>query len=208
MCGTNIIQHHSVEDLVDGIVEIALSLRRKYHPIAIFLCGLLPRDDNWSINIVYINEINKYICYKSKLNGVSFINYTDWTLQDGSLKPNLFYANKLHLIEEGNAKLAVSLYNSINPDASINKSVSISSKLFACHTSFNLKQEDFPMLPCNVSIRNSVCNPDKPIVKYVRKSIFKSASTSSVLPGKPNSDSNFRSSKLVSASSVRPGKPI
>ena len=36
MCGTNNTHHTSAEDIVDGIVEIALSLRRKYHPIAIF----------------------------------------------------------------------------------------------------------------------------------------------------------------------------
>ena len=105
MCGTNNIQHNSVEDIVDGIVEIALSLRRIYHPIAIFVCGILPRDSNWSINRVYIDEINNYLCCKSKLNGINFINHTDWTFQDGSLKPNLFYADKLHLIEEGNTKL-------------------------------------------------------------------------------------------------------
>ena len=148
ICGTNNIQHNSVEDIVDGIVEIALSLRHKYHPIAIFVCGLLPHDNNWSISRVHINEINNYLCYKSKSNGVNFINHTDWTLQDGSLKPNLFYTNKLHLIKEGNIKLAASIYNSINHNTSINKSVSICSKMFACHTGFNLKQEDFPMLLC------------------------------------------------------------
>ena len=37
MCGTNNIQHNSVEDIVDGIVEIAVSLRCRYHPIAICL---------------------------------------------------------------------------------------------------------------------------------------------------------------------------
>ena len=101
MCDTNNIQDNSVEDIVHEIVEIALSLRRKYHPIAIFVCGLLPRDNNWSINGVYINEINNYLCYQSKSIGVNFISYTDWTLQDGSLEPNLFYTDKLHLIEEG-----------------------------------------------------------------------------------------------------------
>ena len=210
MCGTNNIQHNSVEDIVDGILEIALSLRRKYHPITIFVSSLLPRYNNWSINRLYINEINHYLCYKSKSNGVNFINHTDWTLQDGSLKPNLFYTDKLHLIEERNVKLAVSIYSSINHNTSINDSVSISSKLFACHTGLNLKQEDIHMLPCNISLRNSVCNPDKPIVKYVRKSIFKSISASSVRRGKPIGDSNVRSSKLVSASasSVRPSKHI
>ena len=82
--------------------------------------------------------------------------------------------------------------------------------MFACHTGGNLKQEDFPMLPCNMSVRNSVYNPDKFIVKYVRKSIFKSVSTSSVRRGKPISDSNIRSSKFISASasSVCPSEPI
>ena len=210
MCGTNNIQHNSVEDIIDGIVEIALSLRPKYHPIAIFVCGLLPRDNNCSINRGYTNKINNYLCSKSKSNGGNFINHTDWTLQDGSLKSNLFYTDKLHLIEEGNVKLAASIYNSINHNTSINKIVSISSKMFACHTSFILKQEDFPMLSCNVSVRNSVCNLDKATVKCVRKSLFKSVSTSSVRRGKPISDSNVCSSKLVSASAsfVRPNKPI
>ena len=104
-------------------------------------------------------------------------NHTDWTLQDGSLKQNLFYVDKLHLFKEGNAKLVVSIYNSINPNASIDKSVSIFSKFFACHTGFDLKQEDFPILSCNMPVRNSVCNPDKAIIKYVCKSFLKSFCT-------------------------------
>ena len=63
------------------------------------------------------------------------------------------------------------------------------------------------MLPCNVSVRNSVCNPDKPTIKCVRKSIYKFVSTSSVLPGKPIRDSSVCSSKLVNASSVRSRRP-
>ena len=129
----------------------------------VFVCGLLSRNNVWSINRVYINKINNYLCYKSKLNGVNIINHTEWTLQDGSVKQNLFYAGKLHLFEEENAKLVVSIYNSINSNASIDKSVSIFSKFFACHTGFNVKQEDFQMLPCNMSIRNYVCNPEKPM---------------------------------------------
>ena len=47
MCGKNNIQQNPGEDTVDGIVEIALSLKCKYHPIVIFACSLHPRDDNW-----------------------------------------------------------------------------------------------------------------------------------------------------------------
>ena len=143
------------------------------------------------------------------MNGINFIAHTDWTFQDGSLKLNLFYANKLHLIKEGNAKLAASIFNSINPNASnINEIGSVSSKVFACDTGFNLKQEDFPMLPCNMSVRKTVCNPDKPTVKCVRKSIYNFVSTNSVFPGKPIRGSNVCSSKLVNTSSVRSSKPL
>ena len=73
---------------------------------------------------------------------------------------------------------------------------------------FQFKTGSFPMLPCNVSVRNSVYNPDKSTVKYVCKSIYKSVNTCSFLPGKPIHNSNVRSSKLVGASSVCPSKPF
>ena len=60
LCGKNNIQRDSSEDIVDGILEIALSLKRKYHYLNI-VCGLLPRDVNWSVNRIYINEINDYL---------------------------------------------------------------------------------------------------------------------------------------------------
>ena len=50
MCVVSNIQHNSVENVVDGIVEIPLSLRCKHYPIILFFCCLLPRDNNWSIN--------------------------------------------------------------------------------------------------------------------------------------------------------------
>ena len=127
MCGTNSTQHNYIGDIKDGIVEIALSLKCIYHPIAIFVCGLIPCNNNWSINRVYTDEINNYLCYKFKLNGINLIFQTDWTSQDGSLKPNGFYADKLHLIEERHPKLAASIYNSISINASnINEIVSVS----------------------------------------------------------------------------------
>ena len=121
----------------------------------------------------------------------------------------MFYADKLHLIEERNVKLAASIYSSINPNANnIDEIVSVSSKVFPCDTGFNLKQEDFPILPCFVSVRNSACNPDKPNVKCVCKSIYKFVSTNSVLSGKTIRDIDVCSSKLVNASCVRSSKPI
>ena len=49
-CSTNNIQQDSSEDTVDGILEIALTLRRKYNHLNIVVCGLLSRDENWSFS--------------------------------------------------------------------------------------------------------------------------------------------------------------
>ena len=73
LCGTNNIQRDSSEDIVDGILEIALTLRRKYNDLHIVVCGLLPGDENWSVNRIYIREINDYLSYKCDLNGMNFI---------------------------------------------------------------------------------------------------------------------------------------
>ena len=64
------------------------------------------------------------------------------------------------------------------------------------------------MLLCNMFVRKTVCNPDSPTKKCVRKSIYKFVSTSSVLPGKRIRDGNIRLCKLVNTSSIRSSKPI
>ena len=67
MRGTSNIQRDSSEDIVGGILEIALTLRRKYNYLNIVVCGLLPRDENWSVNRIYIKELNDYLSYKCDL---------------------------------------------------------------------------------------------------------------------------------------------
>ena len=104
----------------------------------------------------------------------------------------MFYADKLHLIEERNADLSVSIYNWINPNASINKVVSVSSKLFAYNTGFNLNRK---ISPCYLTMfRNSICKPNKPIVKFVFKYLFEAAISGSAFTCKPIGISNIRSS--------------
>ena len=55
MCGTNNINVDPVEDIVDGIIDIALSLKKKYQHITVTVCGLIPRDESWSVNRININ---------------------------------------------------------------------------------------------------------------------------------------------------------
>ena len=49
LCDTNNIQRDSSEDVIDGILETALTLIRNYHHLNIIVCALLPLDESWSV---------------------------------------------------------------------------------------------------------------------------------------------------------------
>ena len=125
LCTRSNIQGDSSEDIVDGILEIALILRRTYNHLNIAVCGLLPYDGNWSVNRIYIREINDYLSYKCDLNGVRFIKPNDWTLRNGFLKDSLYDFDNLHLIKDGNIKLSKSIVNIIKPNSKTTENVSI-----------------------------------------------------------------------------------
>ena len=209
LCGTNNIQYDTTEDIVNGILEIALTLRSKYHLINVVICGLIPRDDICSINRIYINEINNDLLYKCKQNGFTFIDQKDWTLHDGFLKPNFFYVNKLHLAEDSNAKLAESTVNAINTNVNNYKHATTSSILLSNTKEFHFNQEDFPPLPCNLFVRNAVCNPVKPVVKWCSNTLVtsKSVNCHNVRLNKPVGSCNVRTIKPVCSRNVRPSKP-
>ena len=52
LCGTNNLKQDSSEDITDGIIEVANTFKYKCGSISIFVCGILPRDFNWSVNRV------------------------------------------------------------------------------------------------------------------------------------------------------------
>ena len=125
-------------------------------------CALLPRDENLSVNRIYIKEIDDYLSYKCDLNGVKFIKPDDWTLRNGSLKANLFYVDNIHLILDGNIKLSESIVNVIKPNSTTTENVSMSLKLFNHLADFNFNGKDFPPLPCSITVCDSV-RSSKPV---------------------------------------------
>ena len=169
MCGTNNINVDPVEDIVDGIIDIANSLKKKYKHITVTVCGLIPRDESWSVNRITIKEINNYLCYKCKLNDVDFIDQCDWTLKNGSLNPDFYFTDNLHLVEEGNVKLAKLINDRINPKINNDKITSMSKKLFYSNTTFKLTQEDFPPLCSSiVNVPNKIfIKPHKSFSKAI-----------------------------------------
>ena len=70
--------------------------------------GILPRDASWSIYWVLTKETNKF--YNQNVQSHSLYIYIKydirWTVANGSLNPDLFFLDTVHLVEKGNQKLA------------------------------------------------------------------------------------------------------
>ena len=75
---------------------------------------MIARDESWSVNrdlIKDANRILKYLCIK---HDFAFIDQSNgWTLPSDNLDSCLFFRDSLHLIEEGNVKLAKLIINSV-----------------------------------------------------------------------------------------------
>ena len=104
----------SPEDIPDGIIEVASTFKSKYGSVGVFVCGILPRDFNWSITRMHIKEVSDILKTKCSQSCVTFIcPDSDWILSNGSLDPDLFYLHNVHLVENGDFKLAGSIFSLI-----------------------------------------------------------------------------------------------
>ena len=114
LCGTNNLFQDSPEDIADGIIEILQTFQSKYNSINIAIGGILPHDASWSFNWVLIKEVNEILKAKYSKSFFTYISYDScWTVANGSLNPDLFFLDNLHLVEKGNLKLAESIFSSI-----------------------------------------------------------------------------------------------
>ena len=64
LCGTNNLLLDSPKDIADGILEIARPFEMNYSCVNVIICGILPRDDSWSVNLVSIKNINQILKLK------------------------------------------------------------------------------------------------------------------------------------------------
>ena len=150
LCGTNNLPLDSPNDIADGILEIARSFKINYGCVNVIICGILPRDDSWFVNRVFIKKVNQILKLKCYESSYTFVGYdSGWTPANGSLNADLYYSDRLHLVEKGYLKLAESIFNSIEvPNDFIcrnhNNKFSNSYKMAV---SFKLNNADFPPLP-------------------------------------------------------------
>ena len=111
LCGTNNLFQDSSEDIADGILEIAQTFQSSYNSINIANGGILPRDASWSINWVLIKEVNQILKAKCSKSFFIYVGYDScWTFTNGTLNPDLFFSDNVHLVEKGNLKLAESIF--------------------------------------------------------------------------------------------------
>ena len=113
-CGTNNISNDSPRDIADCIVDVGTIFQRKSNTVNIIICGLIPRDECWLVNRLLINKVKDILKYKCHKNGFVFIVQDNgWTLPNGSLDCSIFYKDSLHLVEQGNVKLAKSIVSTL-----------------------------------------------------------------------------------------------
>ena len=108
-------------DIVQGLIAIGSVFRNQSSNADIFICGILPRDESFSINRLIINEVNDLLKCKCLVKNFHSINQSNgWTLNNGALDFSLFYANGLHLVKNGNFKLRKSILKAINSNSNEN----------------------------------------------------------------------------------------
>ena len=130
-------------------------LKYKFNNPNIFICGLLPRNECFSINRVIIDEINDLLSFKCSINNLHFTDQSNrWTLNNGTLDFLLFYSDDLHLVEKGNLEHGKSILKAIDSTITGSK-IPNCYKNVVCFTYFNLNIEDFLALPSIVPVRNS-----------------------------------------------------
>ena len=146
LCGTNNLYHDSPEDIANGLIKIASCFKQGNNAINVFICHILPRDGTSLINRQLIKETNNILKSSCSVNHINFIDQDEnWIQMNGFLKPDLFYSDKLHLVEKGNLILAKSIYISVRSYCESRNNYQLI-KTYKYVTIFSLNNADFPTL--------------------------------------------------------------
>ena len=74
LCGTNNLFQNSPEDIADDVMEISETFQSKYNSISIVIGGIIPGDASWSINRVFLKEVNEILKEKCSRLFVIYIS--------------------------------------------------------------------------------------------------------------------------------------
>ena len=100
-CGTNNICTDSPYDIAQHLIDIGVGFRNRSPKVEIFISGILPRDECYSVNRILIKELNTILKCKCTFHRFNFTKQEQgWTDNNSALDPSLFYQDKLHLIQK------------------------------------------------------------------------------------------------------------
>ena len=109
LCRTNNICTVSPYVIAQCLIDIGVCFRNRSSKIIIFISGVLPRDECYSVNRMLIKAVNTILKCKCTFHSFNFIEQEQVWTDNNTLDPKLFYHDKLHLIQKGNIKLSESI---------------------------------------------------------------------------------------------------
>ena len=110
-CGTNNLDTDSPDEISDGLICIALFFQKGMKHLQIVVSGLIHRDPINTKRRQKLSEVNQLL--QDKCTNYANVNFQkpgiDWTTLDGGFNKTFYYKDNIHLLENGNKKLALSI---------------------------------------------------------------------------------------------------
>ena len=107
ICGTNNIDHNSLQSIASTIISTGLAFQKKCHKFQVVIVPLLPSDNQHSRRRGIIYTVNKLLKFQCLKNGFHFSEFkSNWLNNDDSLNRELFYDDELRLVRKDNELLA------------------------------------------------------------------------------------------------------
>ena len=75
LCGTNNIDHSSLQSIASTIISTGLAFQKKSHKFQVVIIPLLPRDDKHSRRRGIIITVNKLLKFQCLNNGFHFLEF-------------------------------------------------------------------------------------------------------------------------------------
>ena len=119
ICETNNTDKNIPADIVKSIKYPIQLIKCKFYNCKVIVSGILPRDFGAGIRRYKIRSVNLQIKHAvGEMNNninVTYINPDHtWPTSGDTLSLHIQYKNNLHLIEQGNEKLAKAISTSLN----------------------------------------------------------------------------------------------
>ena len=109
LCGTNNIEANTPNDIANGLLCSALTIKKRSSVTNVYITGHLSRDLRETQIRNKIKEVNELIIEKCLSISTPRINYIEqdhnWIDEGNCLRTKYYYRDLLHLVELGNKKL-------------------------------------------------------------------------------------------------------